>query len=96
MKYDETLERFIDHDVYIFWEDIAGYSDAWMERNNIIDMRPHSCISIGRVLEMTEEYLTIVATWDEAKSIVSDVNCIPLGCITKIVFVNPLDAERYK
>jgi len=96
MKYDEKLERFIDHDVYIFWEDIAGYSDSWMERNNIIDMRPHSCVSIGRVLEMTEEYLTIVATWDDAKTIVSDVNCIPLGCITEIVFVNPQDSERYK
>ena len=90
MKYDETLDRFIDRDVYIYWEDIAGYSDSWMERKDIIDMRPHSCISIGRVLEMTEEYITIVATWDDDKTIVSDVNCIPIGCITKILFVDPL------
>ena len=90
MKYDETLDKFIDRDVYIYWEDIAGYSDSWMERKDIIDMRPHSCISIGRVLEMTEEYITIVATWDEDKTIVSDVNCIPIGCITKILFVDPL------
>jgi hypothetical protein len=90
MKYDETLDKFIDRDVYIYWEDIAGYSDSWMERKDIIDMRPHSCISIGRVLEMTEEYITIVATWDDDKTIVSDVNCIPIGCITKILFVDPL------
>jgi uncharacterized protein YdbL (DUF1318 family) len=90
MKYDEILEQFINHDVYIYWEDIAGYSDSWMDRKEIMDMRPHSCVSIGRVLEMTEEYLTIVATWDDAKTIVSDVNCIPLGCITKIAFVDPL------
>jgi len=90
MKYDETLDKFLDRDVYIYWEDIAGYSDSWMERKDIIDMRPHSCISIGRVLEMTEEYITIVATWDNDKTIVSDVNCIPLGCITKILFVDPL------
>lgn len=96
MKYDEKLEQFLEKDVYIHWEDIAGYSDAWMERNNIIDMRPHSCISIGRVVELTEEYVTIVATWDTAKTIVSDVNCIPLGCITNISFVDPLWNERYK
>lgn len=90
MKYDETLDKFIDRDVYIYCEDIAGYSDSWMERKDIIDMRPHSCISIGRVLEMTEEYITIVATWDDDKTIVSDVNCIPIGCITKILFVDPL------
>ena len=90
MKYDETLDKFIDRDVYIYWEDIAGYSDSWMERKDIIDMRPHSCISIGRVLEMTEEYITIVATWDDDKTIVSDVNCIPIGCITKILFGDPL------
>jgi hypothetical protein len=87
MNYDEKLEQFVGGDVYIYWEDIAGYSDAWMERNDILDMRPHSCVSIGRVLEMTEEYITLVATWDKANTIVSDVNCIPLGCITDIKFI---------
>jgi hypothetical protein len=96
MKYDETLERFVDHDVYIYWKDISGHPESWLERNSVIDMRPHSCVSIGRVLEMTEEYITIVSSWDVDKTIVSDVNCIPIGCITNIVFVNPLDTERYK
>jgi len=84
MQYNEKLDLMVKCFVCVEWDDICGFADSWMDHKDIYEMRPHRCITIGRLMDVTEEYITIAATWDEAATIVSDVNCIPIGCIRNI------------
>ena len=84
MQYTTDIDSLIEKLVWIEWVDICGFSDSWMDIKDLYEQRPHYCHSIGRLKEATEEYITIVATWDEAGTIVSDMNCIPIGCVTNI------------
>lgn len=84
MVFDTELEKLINAVVIIEWEDISGYADSWMDKKDIYDMHPHQCISIAKLYECNQEYITVAATWDDVGSIVSDVNCIPIGCIKSI------------
>jgi hypothetical protein len=77
-------EEFVGSMVIIYWDDIAGFADAWMDFKEIYEMRPHKCYTIGILFEVTEEYITIASTCDDLRTIVSDINCIPIGCITSI------------
>lgn len=84
MQYTEDIDSLIDKIVWIEWVDICGFADSWMDIKDVYDQKPHQCYSIGKLMEATEEYITIVATWDEAGTIVSDINCIPIGCVQNI------------
>ena len=84
MQYTSDLDSLIEKLVLIEWVDICGFSDAWMDLKDVYDQQPHKCNTVGKLMEVTLEYVTIVSTWDNAGTIVSDMNCIPIGCIDSI------------
>lgn len=77
-------DGFVGKIVKVDWDDICGFSDSWMDVKDMYEMRPHKCYTIGLLFDTTEEYIIVAATWDHANTIVSDINCIPVGCVTNI------------
>jgi hypothetical protein len=77
-------EEFVGSVVMVYWDDIAGFAESWMDFKEIFEMRPHKGYTVGILFEVTEEYITVASTCDDFRTMVSDINCIPIGCVTSI------------
>ncbi len=71
--------------IIIIWEDTAGLDETWNDRQEARDLRPGTMSSVGWIIEDNPHYITITSSAEFDTDLVGDVNCIPIGCIQKII-----------
>lgn len=71
--------------IIIIWEDTAGLDETWNDRQEARDLKPGTMSSVGWIIEDNPHYITITSSAEFDADLVGDVNCIPIGCIQKII-----------
>ena len=75
--------------VAVTWTDTVGHpdNDAWMSKDEAMDMKPAPMTTVGYLLVQTEEYITVASTKsvDDKDDCFGNVNAIPRACITAVV-----------
>ena len=75
--------------VAVTWTDTVGHpdNDAWMSKDEALDMKPAPMTTVGYLLVQTEEYITVASTKsvDDKDDCFGNVNAIPRACITAVV-----------
>ena len=69
--------------VLVNWLD-SNSNSAWHNITEAKHLRPSPCVTIGYVLEDTEEYITIASSFATENDSVSDVICIPKFAVQSI------------
>ena len=71
--------------VIVIWEDTAGLDDTWNDRQEAEELKPGTMSSVGWIIKDEPHYLTLTSSAEFDADLVGDVNCIPIGCIQKII-----------
>ena len=75
--------------VAVTWTDTVGHpdNDAWMSKDEAMDMKPAPMTTVGYLLVQTEEDITVASTKsvDDKDDCFGNVNAIPRACITAVV-----------
>ena len=75
--------------VMVRWVDIIGEDQTpWSTIEEAKAMKPAPIITIGKVVENTDHYLTVASSWDESSEFLGNLNCIPKGVIEEVSEIN--------
>ena len=75
--------------VMVRWLDIIGEDQApWSTVDEAKAMKPAPITTIGKVVENTDQYLTVASSWDESGEFLGNLNCIPKGVIQEVSEIN--------
>ena len=77
------------------WSDITGHDTPWVEPGEVLEMTPAPMVTVGVVVNLTEDYLTIAGTWESgSEPQFGNVNCIPRGCVRNLTeLLVPLEGQ---
>jgi hypothetical protein len=81
--------------VMVEWSDITGHDTPWVEQEDVLEMTPAPMVTVGIVVNLTEDYLTIAGTWESgSEPQFGNVNCIPRGCVRNLTeLLVPLEGQ---
>lgn len=68
----------------IIWDDITSSEMPWMDQSEASELRPAMILSVGTVVNETDEFLTLAGSMGTEGEI-GNVNCIPKACIRRQV-----------
>jgi len=75
--------------VMVRWVDIIGEDQSpWSTIEEAKAMKPAPITTIGKVVENTDQYLTVASSWDESGEFLGNLNCIPKGVIQEVSEIN--------
>lgn len=82
--------------VMVKWWDITGNDTPWIDPEDARGMTPASMVSVGVVVKLTDDYLTLAGTWESgSEPQFGNVNCIPRGCIGDLTeLLVPLEGQE--
>lgn len=71
--------------VMVHWRDITGHERPWLETDEVLEMQPAPMVSVGVLVDLNENYLTLAGTWETGDDPqFGNVNCIPRGCVVNL------------
>ena len=71
--------------VKIIWLDTHGHDEAWVGPEEATAMNPIEMVTIGYLVEHTDQSVTVAGTVSDCKEYFGNINCIPRGCVQNIL-----------
>lgn len=71
--------------VKITWSDTHGTAEPWVSPEEAIAITPIDMVTVGYLVEHTDQSVTIAGTMSDCKEHYGNINCIPRGCVKNIV-----------
>lgn len=85
IKFEFNFKKYI-----CTWQDINSADNPWNNQDDIMELRPAICKTLGYVYNLetykADGYITMFATWSEDHNAreFGDICCIPNGCIVSL------------
>jgi hypothetical protein len=71
--------------VMVHWQDITGHERPWLDPEEALEMQPAPMVSVGLLVHLNDDYLTIAGTWETGdEQQFGNVNCIPRGAVVNL------------
>jgi hypothetical protein len=83
----KTISDFSYQKAMVVWEDINSCDNAWNSEDDLANLKPAMCSTLGYVYEETPNYIKMFATFslnDDGTMDVGDAVVIPRGVIIKV------------
>lgn len=73
--------------VRIEWLDICSGTPSW-SRLDGLELGPLKCVSVGMLINDTEEYISIAQNYCEEDGLVADTMTFPKAIVTNITYLS--------